>query len=378
MRLRYLDGLRGLAAVIVVAHHLMLGFFPASYSRTLGDAHLPFGFERILHDTPLGIVINGGFAIGLFLLLSGYVASIQFQKSDSLKKFVPSTMIRFIRFFSLILSCNLIAYGLIISGQAWNHPTAEITQSWWWLGSMWQMIPSFKETLMQSVFSLVRTYSIQEVYNSSLWTMPLFFLGPLLVFGILKLAHQLRFRGMIYLLLIALLINTNYYLLVVGMAIHDLELAASWLFRSRFVRIMLVCMTFYFGAYPQAFNTALVTSLYSFLPIFSFADTSRLYLGLGALALFLLLLTSERLQLFFSSGFFGYLGERSFSLYISHILIINSVTCFLFLKFIVYFPYTVAFLVSLLISIPCFVMVSHLLYGFVEQKTKNLSYRMIQ
>ena len=52
---------------------MMIGFYPATYTRGTASLHTGRAWEWLSHDTPLGIGINGGFAVAIFLLLSGYV-----------------------------------------------------------------------------------------------------------------------------------------------------------------------------------------------------------------------------------------------------------------------------------------------------------------
>ena len=59
-RVRYLDGLRGLAAIQVIIHHYSVGF--------LNDSN------------HLGFIGNGNFAVYIFFLMSGYVLTFSFEK----------------------------------------------------------------------------------------------------------------------------------------------------------------------------------------------------------------------------------------------------------------------------------------------------------
>lgn len=70
-RIPALDGLRGLAAVIVVIHHTLL-LSPVLWGAYAGPAR---GSLWLLADTPLRLIWAGDVAVAVFFVLSGYVLS---------------------------------------------------------------------------------------------------------------------------------------------------------------------------------------------------------------------------------------------------------------------------------------------------------------
>lgn len=371
-RLAYLDGLRGIAAVLVVIHHLMIGFYPATYTRT-SEVHSGGAVEWILHDTPLGIVINGGLAVALFLLLSGYVLSLQFDSWENFSAVPTTTIKRLSRFFFLILACNVLAWGLIALGQTWNHQAAQITGSWWWLGAQWRMTPSFVSAVIQSWQSLFQFFPIGEFYNSSLWTMPFFFVGALLVTGLFILGHTFRRRWIVYGVALLLLMNSYYYFLIVGMLLYELHKHAHIERLPWWVMCFVGIATLYFGNYPQSYATSSFSLWYRWLPIFPFIQTSSFYHSLAATGILLVIFRFGYIQKLFSGRMFVYLGQRSFSLYVFHVIAINSVTSFLFVQLFPVLPYSTAFGMSVLLTIPLILLASEGLYRFVELQSHRFS-----
>lgn len=63
--LSYLDGMRGIAAFIVVLSHFVQLFYPALLESDIQIAHNPF--EMILNKTPFNIFYNGNFSVCIFL-----------------------------------------------------------------------------------------------------------------------------------------------------------------------------------------------------------------------------------------------------------------------------------------------------------------------
>jgi len=81
MRIKYIDGMRGLAVLMVLFSHLIVAFYPVLYpAPSLSNYSLNELLEqpllvKIFVFTPLNIIYNGPFAVSVFLLISGYVLS---------------------------------------------------------------------------------------------------------------------------------------------------------------------------------------------------------------------------------------------------------------------------------------------------------------
>ena len=77
-RLRALDGLRGYAALIVVIHHTLLLAPPLAALYDPGAADPTPGWVQVLARSPLRIFWAGGEAVCLFFVLSGFVLTLPF------------------------------------------------------------------------------------------------------------------------------------------------------------------------------------------------------------------------------------------------------------------------------------------------------------
>src|SRR6476646_6648538 len=73
MRRTALDGLRGLAALVVVFHHVLLTW-PGWANAYLGS------HGNALAYSPLHVVLDGTFAVYVFFVLSGYVLTLQSER----------------------------------------------------------------------------------------------------------------------------------------------------------------------------------------------------------------------------------------------------------------------------------------------------------
>ncbi len=125
-RVRALDGLRGLAALVVLLHHLLLASAPA-----LADPYAGLPQSRgavvLLHTyTPLHILWAGPEAVVVFFVLSGFVLSLPVARGGLLRvgSYYPS---RFARLYLPVWGALALAAALHL---AVNHH-AVAGASWW-------------------------------------------------------------------------------------------------------------------------------------------------------------------------------------------------------------------------------------------------------
>ena len=89
-KIRYLDGLRGLAAFEVVFHHFILAFYPALFAGPGVPTHLAPGQEVFVSGSVLNLLYDGNFAVCIFFVLSGYVLSHKFFWTRIMKLSSPA------------------------------------------------------------------------------------------------------------------------------------------------------------------------------------------------------------------------------------------------------------------------------------------------
>lgn len=141
-------------------------------------------------------------------------------------------------------------------------------------------------------------------------------------------------------------------------------------YKSRTFKTLVLGTGLYLGSYPTGANVG--NSVYKYIETADFG-TVIFYHITGAFTTMIVLLNSDMLQKFFSLKTFECLGKLSFSLYLIHLIIIGSFTSYIFIRLNEHMTYSVSVVVSVLLSVPPIVILSYLMYKYVDKKGIELA-----
>jgi peptidoglycan/LPS O-acetylase OafA/YrhL len=353
-RLTELDGLRGIAALVVVLFHISLIAQPFLDTHTTGDAWW------WISDTPLRIATDGTQAVLLFFVLSGLVVALPaLRRGFSWKKYYAS---RFVRLYLPAWGALAIAAALI-SFIPRNLDT--VTSNIW-----------ISNTNDRSVspMALLADASLMKVGNgvdNVLWSLrweilfsvllPVFVLAAVLVrrFWIIALAAALALT-----IGNAVHADAQFYLPIffVGTLMASrLEAIQEWSRRRsrRFWRFALatsiLCLVssqmFVFAAPHASLVGGVLWSL----------------VGVGAAGIILCALGSDGFRNFLNRAVSQFLGRISFSLYLIHVPILATLA---------YALGDAQWWLVGIIGLPLSIGAAVLFYRFVETPSQRLAHRL--
>ena len=207
-----LDALRGLAAAAVVANHVLLTFWP----RAAGKADV-WPWLRVLYD--------GGFAVKIFFVLSGFVLSVSFFRTGNVRVLWSAALRRYLRLCLPVAASVLLAYAILASGLMFNRACADaqLPAHFAWLKRPYAFAPSFSAALREGFYGAFFHFTPGYTYNPALWTMSIELRGSYVVFAFLALFGHLRYRWPFYLMAIALAYWLDFLmvLFIVGIWLSD-------------------------------------------------------------------------------------------------------------------------------------------------------------
>ncbi len=161
-RVRSLDGLRGLAALIVVEHHALLATVPW-LAGPYGPGPLPArgSLDWLLVYTPLHIFWAGQEFVVVFFVLSGFVLTLPTARGARLRiaSYYPA---RFIRLYLPVWGLLVLAAVLHVAVSHRTLPAAS-----WWLN--WHAEPLSLRTLDHD--ALLAPGAGDGAFSSALWSL---------------------------------------------------------------------------------------------------------------------------------------------------------------------------------------------------------------
>lgn len=367
-----LEGLRGLAAVIVALYHFLLAFYLLAFFGSGGDATLMqhTRFEDNLYGNPFMALLSGTFAVAIFFVLSGFVLSIKFFQTKEPSVIKSLAVKRYTRLMLPALASVLICYLLIKLGVSHTTQAAAVTQSGW-LAINWTFVPDLFVAIREGALGIF--ISGQSVYNNVLWTMTTEFIGSFLVFGFALLFAHSKHRWIVYGLLLIILFNTWFIPFIIGMLFADLYSKGYLQQRKRgFTAILLVGIAIFCGGFPVGSTANTLYAVFE-LPATVGINNLVLYTTIGASIAVYAVLTTAQIAKVFSMKYMRMLGRYTFSLYLVHIPVLFTLTTGLFLYFNHFMGYNRAVAVAILCSLPVVGLATWLFERYVDAPAVRFS-----
>jgi peptidoglycan/LPS O-acetylase OafA/YrhL len=317
-RVHFLDGARGWAAVAVAYGHIELWLRPAAQSSGYGF------FHDLIYTSPLGLAAE--VAVTLFFVISGFALSYPVLVSQDPRRTLSNmALYRYFRLAVPVLASCMFAYALWRAGAFFNADAGQVSGSAWFA-----KFYHFDENAPSVVrFSLLDVYlggiAARESWNPVLWTMSIEIVGSFGLFALLAAFRSTRIRVALALATAGVLVASahvglgayagNYFGFPAGYLLAEFAVSASAGSKLR-------------RAAPALLLGALAFGIFSISPLLarnvSHAIDAQFAMNLCAFVLIAGILLSPRAQALLSTPTARFLGQISFSLYLTHFLVLSS------------------------------------------------------
>lgn len=366
MKKRYeeLDSLRGLAALTVLFGHLLAVFNESSLSNFL----FKFG--------PLKGLVSGSEAVILFFILSGFVLSLPFYADKKIHygSYLIKRICRIYIPYVLTIFIAILCRNLFYSG--------EISGLSDWMNTLWSKDISVKDML--NYLLLIGNYSgnINYVVWSLVHEMRISLIFPFLMLFVLRanykqgiaVAFLISFFSVAYVFATSAYFNqtewfstVNYTsLFIIGALIakyrENIIAVISKIKTKNKIFLLIVGLVFFIYGHPSF----AIRVLFRNFDTFSFYGTviDSWAISVGAVIIVVLSLSSARLSKTLHIGLFTFLGKISYSLYLTHLIVLASLIHVLHGR--------LSMLGIIFIALVCSLIVASIFYYSVEKSSMRL------
>jgi peptidoglycan/LPS O-acetylase OafA/YrhL len=322
-RIAALDGLRGVSALLVLFHHMLLmlpDFANVAWRVPAAGPHGPV--EWLLLRTPLRLLWAGQERALLFFVLSGFVLAVPWlaHRPPAYGRFLLNRLCRI--YPPYIVAMALAALGsTLLGGHALSGASVYFNALGWAFQPIWAAVPS-----LVFVLNTPASEYMNEAVWSLVWEVRVALLFPLLILPIVRW----RLRGVVLALAATLLLRHVATLLMpksLSAALNQPQesfyYAAYFIFGAGVAACRPALLAWFARRHRASGLGVLLLGL--LICWYPWPLQHDRMVGVGAAIIIAAIVGDARLGAWFSAGWLLWLGRRSYSLYLTHLLVVMSV-----------------------------------------------------
>lgn len=327
-RIDWINGLKGLACLMVFFHHYVISYYPACYTGLDTDSRTVSGIDMQMGLGPLGVISNGNFAVAIFIMISSFLFARKVMNATIADKKLDLFTICLKRYFRLML--NVAFTGLVL--YVLFHVFIILNISY----------PSFIfELEFRNLIPEILIYqwiTLSTKVYPVFWTMEIFLFGSFIAMFLAAWSNKKRwYMPIIYLIIAYPMTRLFVYhiTIVLGVVLADIacfdRLKGLKFFENKvvcnIVGIVLLIIGIFLGGYPSG-HVALGTpyeALYNISSNFNGDDMVAIVHGIAAFFVLTGLYIKKTNYILLSKPF-KFMGDNSFGIYVVHGMVIILLT----------------------------------------------------
>ena len=331
-RLKWIDGLKGIACVCVLWHHFFLAFLPRMYFGGTAAKHISVISEENLAQSPFLFFLNGNFMVALFCALSGIVVSISVFRAKC-NKIGNIILKRYPRLMLPIIPIAIMVYIVIQKVPFYHMEVSTITGSAW-LGGFYTDSISFGKIIYSVLIGI--WLDGDTTISNAYWMLSQLFWGTFVIIVCTLVVKNINLKGSIIFLggctVFMLFLNNMIFIFPLSVLITYMYLHYGKLFQNKIVGIVCIIIGCFLGAYPSGIEHP--TNIYRYLN-FNIANINiyTFWHVIGAVILIVGVICSGDFKAVLECKVLMKLGKISYSIYLIHIPIIYFASSYIFMKF---------------------------------------------
>ena len=321
-RIDWMDGLKGIACILIFLHHFCLMFYPAIHYGGAVPSKLE-GIDTALSQSPLSVVLNGNFLVALFCTVSGAVISLQVMTMEDKSKLADTLIKRYFRLMLPLAPIGILVYGLLRFGLFANLQVAEFTNSPW--ATFYYREPVTFAKALRAIFVDIWLIG-DDTLSTAFWMLSRLFYGTFLSVGLSGICWKYSRRTWLFYLALALVLYGRSDLLLA----FTLGTMLAWMYVyvpkwfHWIPGVLLLAAGVFLGGYPSGVKP---DNVYRYLGDVYFIDVHIVAACLTLYGLWSL----KCLQKLLSVKPFRWLGKISYCVYLLHIPLLFAVSPRLFM-----------------------------------------------
>ncbi len=315
-----LEGLRGIAAAIVVLYHLVLGFTP----KGVGVVPHGHGGWDVVFQFGLGL-LNGGASVAVFFVLSGFILSLPFSKDRSIARVLAAMLKRWPRLAMLTTLACLFAWALIWASQDNYKAAAHVIGTQWMATHGNSPIEGHADVTWFDALreGLYKVFLFGDVhFDSPLWTMRIELFGSFAIFLAAPVLFAIRSWPVRLSLIALVMVGAGDTYPVTYISDFLVGVVLAMLFAEdrmpnfkNWQAAILGLLAIYLFSFTYEQTLLIHAPIKAMLPV---GDNAHFIWDAGAALIILLLLGNPFLKRIFSKTWAVWLGLLSFPIYLLH------------------------------------------------------------